>query len=166
MAIQLISPKRLFYRLFIASFLIWAIGSCESSSRQHVAADNKATITKAFENWAQGQGSIFDLLADNASWTVASNSTVSKTYTSKKQFIDEVILPFNEKLSQKLIPVVRGIYADGDMVIALWDGTAIAKDGKPYSNTYSWYMRMKDGKIIDVVAFFDTIAFNDLWNRL
>lgn len=54
-----------------------------------------------------------------------------------------------------MVPRVRGIYADGDMVIALWDGTATAKDGKPYNNTYSWYMTMKNGRIVRVVAFFD-----------
>lgn len=36
----------------------------------------------------------------------------------------------------KIVPR-RGIYADGDMAIALWDGTVTAKDGKPYKNTYS-----------------------------
>jgi hypothetical protein len=52
------------------------------------------------------------------------------------------------------------------MVIALWDGTATAKDGKPYTNTYSWYMTMKNGRIVKVVAFFDTIELTDLWKRI
>ena len=65
-----------------------------------------------------------------------------------------------------LIPAVRGIYADGDMVIALFYGEATARDGKPYRNTYTWYMRMREGKIFEVTAFFDTIEFTSLWQRI
>jgi ketosteroid isomerase-like protein len=60
----------------------------------------------------------------------------------------------------------RGIYADGDMVIALFDAEGTARDGKPYRNTYSWYMRMRGGVIVEVVAFFDTIEFTDFWRRI
>jgi len=31
---------------------------------------------------------------------------------------------------------------------------------------YSWYMKMEQGKITEVVAFFDTIEFTDIWNRI
>ncbi|WP_207714117.1 hypothetical protein [Scytonema sp. UIC 10036] len=76
------------------------------------------------------------------------------------------IAPINERLSVRIVPSLRGIYAEGDMVIALWDGTATAKDGKPYTNIYSWYMTMKNGRIVKAVAFFDTIELTDLWNRI
>jgi ketosteroid isomerase-like protein len=77
-----------------------------------------------------------------------------------------VIRPFNARFSSRLIPTVRGIYADGDMVIVLFDGEGIALDGKPYRNTYSWYMRMRDGKIQDVIGLFDTVEYTDFWNRV
>jgi uncharacterized protein len=38
---------------------------------------------------------------------------------------------------------VRGLYGDGDMVIILFDAAA-TKDGLPYTNTYTWYFRMKN----------------------
>jgi len=127
---------------------------------------NKAIVSEGFANWANGTGSFFDLLADDAEWTITGSSPVSKTYTSRQQFLDEAIIPINERLSARIIPTVRGIYADGDVVIALWDGVATARDGKPYENTYSWYMTMKDGRIVKVVAFFDTIDFTEFWNRV
>ena len=34
--------------------------------------------------------------------------------------MEAVINPFDARLSSRLIPTVRGIYADGDMVIALF----------------------------------------------
>jgi ketosteroid isomerase-like protein len=48
----------------------------------------------------------------------------------------------------------------------LFDATATAKDGKPYTNTYTWYLRMRDGDIIEATAFFDTIEFTDFWKRV
>ncbi|MEW6144236.1 MAG: nuclear transport factor 2 family protein [Thermodesulfobacteriota bacterium] len=127
---------------------------------------NKEIVREGFAKWANGTGSFFDLLTEDAEWTITGRSPISKTYTSRQQFLDEAITPINERLSAGIVPTVRGIYADGDMVIALWDGTATAKDGKPYKNTYSWYMTMKDGRIVKVVAFFDAIEFMELWERV
>lgn len=52
------------------------------------------------------------------------------------------------------------------MVIALFDGEAMARDGKPYRNTYTWYMRMREEKIVEVEGFFDTVAYTDFWTRV
>jgi ketosteroid isomerase-like protein len=127
---------------------------------------NKATIEAAFADWAAGTGGPFALLAPEATWTIVGNSPVSRTYASRKEFIDVVIDPFNARMATPLVPTVRALYADGDTVIAFFDGTATAKDGKPYNNTYTWYMRIHDGAIVEVTAFFDTIEFTDLWNRI
>ena len=80
--------------------------------------------------------------------------------------MDNVIRPFNARLSSRLVPTVRAMYADGDTVVVLWDGVATARDGKPYTNTYSWYLQMRDGQIVNATAFYDSIAFNDLWTRV
>jgi hypothetical protein len=45
-----------------------------------------------------------------------------------------------------------------------------AADGTPYDNTYSWYMRLAgeggDRRIVEVIAFFDTLEFTDFWKRV
>jgi hypothetical protein len=151
--------------------VVSAIGVAEAQAQSGEDVDNmedrnKEIIREGFARWANGTGSIFDLLTEDAEWTITGRSPVSKTYTSRRQFLDEAITPINERLSVRIVPEVRGIYADGDTVIALWDGTATAKDGKPYKNTYSWFITMKDGRIVKVVAFFDTIEFTELWERV
>jgi uncharacterized protein len=45
------------------------------------------------------------------------------------------------------------VNADGDTVIVLWDGRGIANDGKPYENSCAWFMKMRDGKVVDGAAF-------------
>jgi uncharacterized protein len=61
---------------------------------------------------------------------------------------------------------VNDARADGDAVIAFFDAESLVKDGKPYKNTCTWYMRLKDGKIVEVNAMFDSLAFDDLWHRV
>lgn len=128
--------------------------------------ENKKIIQQGFDHWTNGTGSFFDLLTDDLQWTIAGSTSLSKTYTSKKQFMDEVIIPLNNRLSKKIIPQLTGLYADGDMVIALWNGKATATDGKPYNANYSWNMQMKNGKIFKVTAFLDSIEFNDIMTRI
>jgi uncharacterized protein len=69
-------------------------------------------------------------------------------------------------MSSPLVPAVRGLYADGDMVIALFDAAATARDNKPYKNTYSWYLQMREAQIVAVTAFFDSVELNDFWTRV
>ncbi len=42
----------------------------------------------------------------------------------------------------------------------------VAVDELPYRNNYSWFLRFEDERIVDVVAFFDSTAFNELWSRV
>ena len=131
-----------------------------------VAEKNRRAVQMAFDNWRRASGTVFDLLASDAKWTIAGSSTVSGTYHSRRDFMDQVTIPFNSRLSTPLVPIVRGLYADGDTVIVLWDGAAMARDGKSYQNTYSWYLKMRDGKIVNAVAVYDSVPFDDLWKRI
>jgi ketosteroid isomerase-like protein len=128
-------------------------------------AENKALVQASFDRWHNGTGSPFELLTPEADWTIVGSSPLSKTY-SRQAFLEEVIQPFNARMATPLVPSVRGIYGDGDTVIILFDAAATAKDGLPYSNTYTWYFRMRDKKVVSATAFFDTREFDDFWNRV
>jgi uncharacterized protein len=127
---------------------------------------NIAIVQASFDAWRAGTGSPFDLLAEDATWTIVGRSAASKTYGSRAAFLDEVIRPFNARMARGLKPAIRNVYADGDTVIVLFDAEGTARDGKPYANTYAWFLEMRDGKIVKAAAFFDPIEFNDLWKRV
>jgi ketosteroid isomerase-like protein len=127
---------------------------------------NLKIIKESFEQWRKGTGGPYGLLAENAEWTIVGNSLAAKTYRSRKEFIEQVIEPFNARLTDRLVPTVKALYADGDTVIAYFTAEGTARDGKQYVNTYSWYLKMNDGQITSATAFFDAIAFNDFWNRV
>jgi hypothetical protein len=129
-------------------------------------ARNRTLIQRAFDAWRNGTGGPYDLLAEDARWTITGNSAAAKTYASREAFMSEVIRPFNARMQSRLIPTVRRLYAEGDTVIAFFDAEGTARDGQPYRNTYAWFLEMRGGKIVRANAFFDSIAFDAFWSRV
>ena len=127
---------------------------------------NKGVVAQAFSDWAADQGGPFDLLAEEATWTIVGRSAVSGTYAGRRAFLTTVLDPLNARLATPMVPVVQGIYADGDTVIVHFVASATAADGQPYENEYTWYLEMDRGQVTKVVAFFDSVAFDDLWYRV
>ena len=77
-----------------------------------------------------------------------------------------MIRPFNARLATPLQPHVRGVYVDDDTLPTFFDASAAVRDGKPYRNTYTWYFKMKDEKVVSATAFFDTRESDEFWNRV
>src|ERR1700724_2108271 len=75
--------------------------------------NNRELVARAFDAWRDGTGSPYDLLADDAQWTITGNSQAAKTYSSREAFLSEVIRPFNARMRTRLVPAVRKLYVDG-----------------------------------------------------
>src|SRR5262249_14419772 len=48
---------------------------------------NKRAVAASFAAWADGTGSPYDLLADDARWTIVGHSLAAKTYPSREAFL-------------------------------------------------------------------------------
>lgn len=151
---------------FVAIGIACLMGTPSMSASETKTEVNKQLIQASFDRWRAGTGGPFELLAADANWTITGNSLVAKEYASRDEFLDVVIKPFNARLTKPLSPTIRSLHSEGDTVIVLFDGEATALDGKPYRNTYAWFMKLRDGKIINVIAFFDSIAFDEFWRRV
>lgn len=127
---------------------------------------NRAAVEAAFRAWGDGTGSPFELLEDDAIWTIVGRSVVAGSYQGREAFLREVIRPFQARMREPLRPSIRRIYVDASTVIVFFDAAATARDGKPYTNTYAWFLEMRDGRIVAASAFFDTKAFDELWSRV
>lgn len=130
-------------------------------------ATDKQIIEDAFQAWADGTAHVSDLFAPGLTWEIVGRSAASRRYSSAEQFISEVLAPFGQRFAKTtpFRPVqIRGVYADGDVVVVMWDGAGTTVIGTEYANTYAWFLRMRDGLIVDGVAFFDSIIFDELWN--
>ena len=120
----------------------------------------------SFAAWRDGSGSPFDLLADDVRWTIVGRSDAAGTYVGREAFMREVIRPFNARMREALKPTLRGLFTQGDTVVIFFDASGVALDGQPYANSYAWFWRMHGGRVVEAHAFFDGIAFNDLWRRV
>lgn len=130
---------------------------------------NRRTVRAAFDMWQAGTGAISDIFADDMVWRIEGHSLASRQYAGKQEFIDQVLAPFGARFAdgEAFRPVsVRSVLAEGDTVVVVWDGRGVANDGKTYENSYAWIMRMRDGKVVDGTAFYDSLSFNDLWTRV
>ena len=162
----MITTRRIAVTL-LAFALTQPIGeSVMAQSKTEIETRNKALVQAGFDAWNAGTGNPFELLADDASWTIVGNSDAAKTYPNKDAFLQEVIRPFNARMKEGIKPRIRDLYADGEAVIIFFDAAGVARDGKPYANTYAWFFDMRGGKVIRAHAFFDSLPFNDLWRRL
>lgn len=138
------------------------------SEKDVPAPTNREIIAGAFAAWMNGSGSVTSTFADDMTWEIAGNSAASRKYASADQFIDEVLSPFGARFSNEdpFRPVtIRAVYEDQGLgtVIVLWDGRGTTTAGTVYENTYAWFMTLRGGKVIDGTAFYDSIAFNRLW---
>lgn len=52
------------------------------------------------------------------------------------------------------------------MTVAEMDGVATAKDGVPYDPFYVWVCRFEGETIVEVNAYIDSAAVNDILERL
>lgn len=127
----------------------------------------KQIVEDAFIAWSKGEGTPFELLADDVRWTVTGSSDLAGTFTSKQQFMEQAIAPLAGRLSQMITPTIESVVAEDDWAVVLWSGHAVATDGQPYDNRYSWHMRLDEaGKVVEVIAFFDAAPLDELFRRV
>jgi hypothetical protein len=127
-------------------------------------AENKKLVQDAFAAWTRGEGNaVFNLLADDVHWTVIGSTPVSRTYMSKREFLEGAVKPLGEKIAGAIQPAVRDVSADGDKVIVEWDGRATGSNGTLYNQTYCWVMRLEGGKVRQGTAYLDTELISQLW---
>lgn len=140
--------------------------TASSGQYNDIEARNLETVRAGFDAWVNGTGSPLEAIADDVTWEITGNSVAARVYTSKEDFMSNVIRAFNARMTVPLKPTIREIYADGDTVIVFFDGEATARDGVPYRNTYWWFLTFSGDRIVKGTAFFDSIAFDDLWQRV
>lgn len=132
-----------------------------------VTERNRLFIAQSFDRWAEGGKTFFqDVLAPDVTWTIKGTSPVAGTYNSRDAFLQRAVAPFAARLASPVRPTLRNLWADGDHVIAHWDGVATATDGATYRNSYVWIFRMKDLRATEVTAFLDLVPYDDVIRRI
>ena len=124
-----------------------------------VADRNRGVVRNAFDAWAVGKGSVFDLLADDAVWTIPGTTRGAGTWHGRQAYIDAAVTPLFDRLAAATVPRVIGIWADGNEVVVRWEQETPTRRGASYRNSYAWFLTMRDGKVTAVTAFLDLHAY-------
>jgi uncharacterized protein len=132
---------------------------------------DREIVANAFAAWRDGTGYVTSIFADDMTWEIVGHSAASAKYPNTKAFVDEVLSPFGARFKhdQPFRPTtIRGIYSDDSQstVIVVWDGQGVTTAGTTYENTYAWIMKLSGGKVVDGIAFYDSISFNELWAKV
>lgn len=151
----------------LAAALALGVSAGWARSRAGEPAErNKRIVAEAFDRWAAGGTTFFtDLLAPDVVWVIEGSGASAGTIRGRDALLD-LVRPFAARLSQPLRPTMRRVWGDGDHVIVHWQGEAVARDGLSYRNRYAWILRMQDGKAVEVNAFLDLAAFDDVLRRI
>lgn len=142
-----------------------ATANAEDPARAGQQLRNAEVVRDAFALGVGGEDSFYSILAEDVQWTVA-RAVEPTTYTSRSQFLRDGAGPVLARLDGPIQADVRELITEGDVVVAAWDGTATARDGRPYVNSYVWVMTMRDERVVRVTAYLDLVALNELLNRV
>ena len=129
---------------------------------------NREIVTRAFDDWAAGRAHVSRIFSADMTWEITGRSASAGRYATRDAFVNEVLAPFARRFSADapFLPVaVRGVHADDSTgtVVVHWDGRGTTAAGTTYENTYAWILRLADGLVVDGTAFYDSIAFDELW---
>ncbi|WP_371346019.1 nuclear transport factor 2 family protein [Ancylobacter sp. IITR112] len=130
-------------------------------------ARNRQIVTEAFERWQAGGTTFFqDVLSPDVVWTIEGSGPSAGRYEGREALVERAVRPLVARLAGPIRPVEKTVWADGDHVIVRWEGVATARDGQPYVNRYAWILRMQDGRAVEVTAFLDLPAYDEVLRRV
>lgn len=138
-----------------------------SAATPDQVTQNKEAVIAAFDRWQAGGTDFFtEILADDVVWTIKGSGPTAGTYRGRDDLVARAVRPLASRLSHPIRPVTKQIWAEGDHVIIQWDGEGMARDGKPYANSYLWIFQMAQGRATSVTAFLDLIPYDDVLRRV
>lgn len=128
---------------------------------------NRTVVEEALQKAAQDFTIFFtELFTDDTEWTIAGHGPVAGVYHGLRELHDNAEAALFERLAGPLAVMSRGIWADGNDVIARIDSTGMAKDGKPYANSYLYILTMENQKVIAGIEWLDLFAYYDIVDRV
>ena len=124
--------------------------------------ENKKLIEKWYLALADGDfETIFDMHHENVIYNMVGSTPVSGRLYGKKACCHNMI---GQKLIEKLVPGKikfskkwKIIAAENDRVVGLMKGGGPCQNGEDYEQTYCEIFTIKEGKIIELHAVFDTV---------
>lgn len=128
---------------------------------------NRTLVENALEKAAQDFTIFFtELFTDDTEWTIAGHGPVAGVYHGLRELHDKAEAALFDRLAGPLAVASRGIWADGNDVIARIDSTGMAKDGQPYANSYLYILTFENEKVVAGIEWLDLNAYYEIVDRV
>jgi hypothetical protein len=121
------------------------------------ARENKQLLQKAFAELSQGNGKPFgDLMADDFCWQAIGTTAWSRPFRGKQVVMNELMRPLFAQFADRYTNTAIRMIAEDDYVVVECRGRVMTKSGKAYNNQYCYVIRFVDGKMRELMEYFDT----------
>jgi uncharacterized protein len=112
---------------------------------------------------AGDEQTIRDLLAEDATWTLAAgNLPISGTWQGRDAILGEFLATALSHYEPGSVSLeITGMIAEGDQVALQWTSRARTRDGRSYENGCIGVFTIRDGKVQSVREYMDTLYAHD-----
>ena len=125
-----------------------------------MSADPKSVVIRYVEAARDGMSAVIRRsFAPDATWEYPGDLPLSGTYRGVDAIVDKFLGGAAELMApgtQVTIELVS-VIADGDRVAAEWTSRATGRNGTPYRNGNVGIFTVRDGKIVSVREYTDTL---------
>jgi len=122
------------------------------------AQENKRLMQEIYARVAAGAGSMFvEHLADDVVQHVTGQYSWSQTFTGKESVLRELYGQVRSVIQPPIRSVASNFIAEGDCVVVQARGDMTNKQGVRYENDYCLIYRLRDGKIVEITEYLDSI---------
>ena len=129
----------------------------EDKAAQDKAAENKALLRHIYTEASRRNSSpLLETLAEDAVWTIIGSTFLSGTFRGKDAILTRLLGPLAASTENGVTFTIERLIAENDHVVLIANGTATAKTGRPYNNSYCIVARFTDGKIVAMTDYIDT----------
>jgi ketosteroid isomerase-like protein len=120
--------------------------------------ENKKLMQEIFTALARGESSLFvRSLAEDVTMRVTGQYTWSKTFRGKRELLTGLYGYLRTLLDGPGATIAERFIADGDHVVVEARGDMVTRDGVPYRNEYCYVYRLRDGMIVEIREYCDSI---------
>lgn len=122
------------------------------------AVDNKKLMQEIFAAVARGERTAYvDRLADDVIMTVTGQYSWSRTFRGKESVMRDLYGYVASRVNEGRRTIPIRVLADEDWVVVEAVGDMTTREGTRYDNQYCLLYRLRDGKIVEIREYNDSI---------
>lgn len=120
-------------------------------------------ISNIFAHLYSDPEEFFRYVAGDVTWTVLGTHPLAGTYHSKADFQQATTERLAALMQGNKLPLkLQHLHVDNDIAVAELSADTVSKKGISFHNKYCWVCRFSRNQIVEVRAYLDSVALNQV----